>query len=329
MEEIIFPNQIRMFRRVRGKPMKKLAEVLGLSLSAISKIEKGYRRIDEQQLDVISKFLDCPKEAIFVSETSSQPEVIKAWKHEQDRRNHINEGGGLKTLGAGLRYIRGQKKLTLNNVARGAKMTLSVYHRIEMGQREVDEKTFRDIARALGFSETDLQLKIYELDMSGALEELKQNEGKSGIYVSKGGYNDLPVSRFMLRGADDKEKTISLYGVPGKDGMIFVDKNASMGSMVCPSTLSYDEDMYGIYLMSEALGSTLPYRSVLVVSPATAPKVGDIAVWPQKEGQMRLVSVMQDKKGKLFTVAQNPTITTEITEPDLNAMQKIVLIAMP
>ena len=50
MEEIIFPNQIRMIRRTRGKTMKELASVLGVSLSAISKIEKGYRRIDEDQL---------------------------------------------------------------------------------------------------------------------------------------------------------------------------------------------------------------------------------------------------------------------------------------
>jgi len=53
MEEIIFPNQIRMIRRTRGKTMKELASVLGVSLSAISKIEKGYRRIDEEQLQKI------------------------------------------------------------------------------------------------------------------------------------------------------------------------------------------------------------------------------------------------------------------------------------
>lgn len=329
MEEIIFPNQIRMFRRVRGKPMKKLAEALGLSLSAISKIEKGYRRIDEEQLEIVSKFLDCPKEAIFVSEQSSQPEVIKAWKNEQDRRSNINEGGGLKTLGAGLRYIRGQKKLTLNNVARGAKMTLSVYHRIEMGQREVDEKTFRDIARALGFSETDLQLKIYELDMSGALEELKQAEGKSGLYVSKGGYNDLPVSRFMLRSADAKEQTVSIYGLPGQDGMILIDKNAPMGSMVCPSTLSYDPDLYGVSLISDMLGAVLPYRSVLVASPARKPGVGDIAVWPQAGGMIKLVHITQDKTGKTFAVCHNPEKTEEVTSAALEKMHKIVLIAMP
>ena len=329
MEEIIFPNQIRMFRRVRGKPMKKLAEALGLRLSAISKIEKGYRRIDEHQLEIISKFLDCPKESIFVSEQSSQPEVIKAWKHEQDRRSNINEGGGLKTLGAGLRYIRGQKKLTLNNVARGAKMTLSVYHRIEMGQREVDEKTFRDIARALGFSEEELQLKIYELDMSGALEELKQAEGKTGLYVSKGGYNDLPVSRFMLRSADAKEQTVSIYGLPGPDGTILIDKNAPMGSMVCPSTLSYDPDLYAISLISQTLGTVLPYRSVLVASPARTPAVGDIAVWPKENNQIRLVSIEQNKDGKMFAVSQHPQTAEEITPAELQKMQKVVLIATP
>lgn len=40
MEEIIFPNQIRMYRRLRGRSMQELADHLAVSLSAISKIEK-------------------------------------------------------------------------------------------------------------------------------------------------------------------------------------------------------------------------------------------------------------------------------------------------
>lgn len=134
MEEIIFPNQIRMFRRMRGRSMQELADFLGVSLSAISKIEKGYRRIDQEQLVRIAEFLDCPLQDIFVNEHNSQPEVVQAWRREQDRRNRVNERSGLKTLGAGLRQIRGQKNLTLAEVAENAKMTLSVYHRIEMGQ---------------------------------------------------------------------------------------------------------------------------------------------------------------------------------------------------
>ena len=113
MEEIIFPNQIRMYRRVRGRSMQELADFLGVSLSAVSKIEKGYRRIDQEQLVRIAEFLDCPLQEIFVNEASSQPDVVQAWRREQERRNRVNERCGLKMLGAGLRYIRGQKNLTL------------------------------------------------------------------------------------------------------------------------------------------------------------------------------------------------------------------------
>ena len=192
MEEIIFPNQIRMIRRTRGRTMKEIASVLGVSLSAISKIEKGYRRIDEEQLAKISAFLNCPKESVFVYEKTSQPEVLQAWEKERQRRCQINEKSGLKTLGAGFRYLRGEKMLTLQEVAKGAGMTLSVYHRIEMGQREVTEQQFAKIAHALGYSTEDLQLKIYELDMAGTLQEFKKS-GEAGIFHPKGGYNDLPL----------------------------------------------------------------------------------------------------------------------------------------
>ena len=72
MEEIIFPNQIRMYRRLRGRSMQELADHLGVSLSAISKIEKGYRRVDQEQLVRVAEFLDCPLQELFVNEQNSQ-----------------------------------------------------------------------------------------------------------------------------------------------------------------------------------------------------------------------------------------------------------------
>ena len=160
MEEIIFPNQIRMYRRLRGRSMQELADHLAVSLSAISKIEKGYRRVDQEQLVRVAEFLDCPLQDLFVNEQNSQVEVVQSWRREQERRNKINEKSGLKTLGAGLRYIRGEKMLTLQDVAKGAGLTLSVYHRIEMGQREVTEEQFKHIAHALGHTPETLQIQI-------------------------------------------------------------------------------------------------------------------------------------------------------------------------
>lgn len=329
MEEIIFPNQIRMFRRVRGIPMRELAQCLGLSLSAISKIERGYRRIDENQLKTLTTLLNCPPESIFVTETSSQPEVIKAWKTEQERRNKINSGSGLKTLGAGLRYLRGQKKLTLFKVAKGAGLTLSVYHRIEMGQREVEEPVLERIAHALGYSGTDLQLKIYELDMSGALDELKNNDMKSGVETCKGGYNDLPFSRFMMKNADSHEITVPVYGMPQSDGTLLVDKKAPVGSVICPSVLARESDLYAVRLMTDTLGKVIPQRSVLVVAPHATIQDGDIVVLPVKNDCVKLVSVSVDSNGMWSYHTADTAEDTAVSFPVLKTMQRVVYIAIP
>ena len=329
MEEIIFPNQIRMFRRVRGVSMKKLADHLGMSLSAISKIERGYRRIDETQLKRLTDLLNCPAEAIFVTEKSSQPEVIKAWKTEQERRSKINAGSGLKTLGAGLRYLRGQKKLTLFKVAKGAGLTLSVYHRIEMGQREVEEDVLERIAHAIGYSGTDLQLKIYDLDMSGALDELKNNDLKTGIETSKGGYNDLPVSRFMMKNADSQEITIQVFGMPQEDGTLLIDKTRPVGSVICPSTLAKETDLYGVRLLTKTLGDIIPQRSILVVAPHAKILDGDIVVEPLENNRIRLVSVGVRTDGTWFSRTAQSNSTKTISFDTLKKMHRVVYIAIP
>jgi len=329
MEEIIFPNQIRMFRRVRGVSMKKLADHLKMSLSAISKIERGYRRIDENQLKSLTELLNCPPEAIFVTEESSQPEVIKAWKTEQERRSKINAGSGLKTLGAGLRYLRGQKKLTLFQVAKGAGLTLSVYHRIEMGQREVEEKTLERIAHALGYSGADLQLKIYELDMAGTLDELKNSDFKSGLETSKGGYNDLPVSRFMMKNADSQEVTVQIYGMPQKDGSLVLDKKQPVGSVICPSTLSKEIDLYAVRLMTKSLGDFIPQRSILVIAPHAKVLDGDIVAVPVSEQKIKLVSVGVHTDGTWFYRTAESKAEVPVSFDVLKTMQRVVYIAIP
>ena len=98
---------------------------------------------------------------------------------EQERRNKINEKSGLKTLGAGLRQIRNEKNLTLIEVAESADMTLSVYHRIEMGQREVSDKEFKNIAKAINMAPEELKEQIKALEDKGMLEEIIQrNDAK-------------------------------------------------------------------------------------------------------------------------------------------------------
>ena len=82
-EEIIFPNNIRTIRLNNGMKMTELARKTGLSLSAVSKIEKGVRRLNQKQLLNICNILGCKLSDIFIKESDA---VADKWQTEIKRR---------------------------------------------------------------------------------------------------------------------------------------------------------------------------------------------------------------------------------------------------
>lgn len=323
MEEIIFPNQIRMYRRLRGRSMQELADHLGVSLSAISKIEKGYRRVDQEQLVRVAEFLDCPLQDLFVNEQNSQQEIVQAWRREQERRNKINEKTGLKTLGAGLRQIRNEKNLTLIEVAESSDMTLSVYHRIEMGQREVSDKEFKNIAKALGISAEELKDEIKRLDEKGMLEEIIQrNDAKYKLLSNPRG----AIASFSTPAPDGMK--ISVYGVTGRDGNVIIDFDEEVKKAPRPSQLYNKKDAYAVNLCTRRLGSLLPTRSVLFVDPQEAVSVGDIVVYYANESEAKILSLREDDNGQLYGIRWNPEERINLSNDDMLRVHKVVFISL-
>lgn len=323
MEEIIFPNQIRMYRRLRGRSMQELADHLNVSLSAISKIEKGYRRVDQEQLVRVAEFLDCPLQDLFVNEQNSQEEIVQAWRREQERRNKINEKTGLKTLGAGLRQIRNDKNLTLIEVAESADMTLSVYHRIEMGQREVSDKELKNISKALQMPLDELKKEIKSLDDKGMLEEIIQrNDAKYKLLSNPRG----AIASFGSSMQDNSR--ISVYGTAGKNGNIIIDLDEEIKKVFRPAQLNNKKDAYAVNLSTRRLGSLLPTRSILYVNPQEVVSVGDIAVYYVSEKEAMIVSIREDDQGMLYGIRWNPEEKVELNNNDLQKVHKVVFISL-
>ena len=323
MEEIIFPNQIRMYRRLRGKSMQELADHLSVSLSAISKIEKGYRRVDQEQLIRVAEFLDCPLQDLFVNEQNSQQEIVQAWRKEQERRNNINERTGLKTLGAGLRQIRNEKNLTLIEVAESSDMTLSVYHRIEMGQREVSDKEFDNMAKALRISPEDLKVEIKALDQKGMLEEIIQKNNAKYKLLS------TPRGAIASFGSSNTENAkISVYGVAGKNGDIVIDFNEEIKKVARPTSLHNNKDTYALNLCTRRLGTLLPTRSILFIDPKDVVSVGDLAVYFISENEAKVISIRENENGELFGIQWNPDEKIILSNDDLAKIHKVVFISL-
>lgn len=323
MEEIIFPNQIRMYRRLRGRSMQELADHLSVSLSAISKIEKGYRRVDQEQLVRVAEFLDCPLQELFVNEQNSQQEIVLAWRREQERRNKINEKSGLKTLGAGLRQIRNEKNLTLIEVAESADMTLSVYHRIEMGQREVSDKEMKNIAKALKMPVDELKNQIKELDANGFLEEIIQrNDAKYKLLSTPRG----AIASFA--GSLQDREQIAVFGVAGKNGNVVIDPEEEIKKIDCPLSLQNKKDAYAVNLCTRRLGNLLSARSVLFVDPQEPVSVGDIAVYYIDDMEAKIISIREDESGQLYGVRWNPDEKMILTNDDLQKTHRVVFISL-
>ncbi len=331
MEEIIFPNQIRTFRRLKGIGMQQLADFLGVSLSAVSKIEKGYRRVDQDQLIKLSQYLDCPVQEIFVNENTANPDVLQMWKKEQERRSKINEGGGLRILGAGLRYIRTKKNLTLVEVADAFGMTLSVYHRIEMGQREADQEEFERIARTLGYSSVELQKEIYQLHRSGHLKEFMPHSEAKFKAGPKGG---IPGQEYRFDNYRSDKNTISIkiYGIEeeGKDNYLTINFENVLGTCFCPATY-VTANTYAIALNDDtSYKSVVPAKSLLITDPSKKVLVGELAVFYKSEDEAIIVLLEEEVDGKLFGQlwGSNKKISMNIDDME-DALHKIVQIIMP
>ena len=323
MEEIVFPNQIRIQRKMHGVSMQDLADKLNISLSAISKIEKGYRRLNQEQLISVAEILDCSLQDLYVNEQNSQHEVVIAWKKEQERRQEINKSSGLKVLGAALRYIRNDKSLTLIEVAERADMTLSVYHRIEMGQREVSDKEYKNIASALSMELDTLKAEIKKLDEGGALEEIiNHNDTK---------YKVNNMSRMIAEQSsfiDIDTLKVPVFGISGIDGTIIIDKTSYSKEATKPANLFEKRDVYGVSLCSRRLGSILSNRAVMFVAPSEVASVGDIALYYKSEQEAYVVSVREDEKGQLYGLMWNPEERIYFSNDDFNKIHKVVDIAL-
>jgi len=322
MEEIIFPNQIRMHRRIHGMPMQELADHLGVSLSAVSKIEKGYRRLNQEQLIQVAELLDCSLQDLYVNEQNSQQEVVQAWKREQERRSKINQSAGLKTLGAGLRHIRTNKGLTLIEVSEHADMTLSVYHRIEMGQREVSDKEYKNIAKALSMTVDQLKSAIQKLDADGQLEDIIEHNDTRYKVLNNARYANLGVS--SVDSNDDI--LVPLYGVGNAEGNIIVSRSGNFKEVTCPNILRGKQDIYAVNLCTRRLGSLLSSRSVLFIDPSEVVSAGDIALFYINETETKLLSIREDENGQLYGLRWNPEERINFNNEDLTKIHKVAVI---
>lgn len=331
-EEIIFPNNIRNIRLANGMKMTELARRAGLSLSAVSKIEKGVRRLNQKQLLNICNILGCKLSDIFIKESD---DVADQWQSEIKRRMSDNENSGLKVFGSGLRKIRQQTGKTIAQAAKDAGMTLSVYHKIEVGQREIYQNEIEPLAKSFALGAEELFDKIANLYKSGALNKQisKVKERVKSVLVPGN-----PVSGMDMHGGlygaklydSARKKLVPVFGTPAGKAIAFKKSDKTM--IVAPMTLEGRAEIYAVMPNSKRLGGFVPEKSYVFADASIPAKPGDLAVAIDADFNSLdddttinayIVSVRQDSKGKVYGQMSSPD--EKIT---LQTMHKVVMIVM-
>lgn len=307
-EEIIFPNNIRNIRLANGMKMTELARQANLSLSAVSKIEKGVRRLNQKQLLNICNILGCKLSDIFIKESD---EVADQWQSEIKRRLNDNEDSGLKVFGSGLRKIRQQSGKTIAQAAKDAGMTLSVYHKIEVGQREIYQNEIEPLAKSFAYTAETLFDKIATLYKSGELNKQinKVKERVKSVLVPGNPMSGIDHS--SLYGAklydSARKKLVPVFGVPSGRAIAFKKSDKTM--IVAPMPLEGHKGIYAVRPNSKRLGGYIPEHAYVFADADTSASVGDLAVCIDADfntldsndtATAQIVSVRSDSRGKVY-----------------------------
>ena len=331
-EEIIFPNNIRNIRLASGMKMTELARRAGLSLSAVSKIEKGVRRLNQKQLLNICNILGCKLSDIFIKESD---EVAQQWQTEIKRRLNDNEDGGLKIFGSGLRKIRQQTGKTIAQAAKEAGMTLSVYHKIEVGQREIYETEIEPLAKSFALGVEDMFGKIANMYKSGELnKQINKVKERVKSVLEPGN----PLSGIDMHGGlygaklydSARKKLVPVFGTPAGKAIVFKKSDKTM--IVAPMSLEGRNGIYAVMPNTKRLGGFIPEKSYVFADVDAPVLPGDMAICIDADFatfdsdttvSAQIVNVRQDSKGKIYgqIVAPDEKITTQ-------TMHKVVMIVM-
>ncbi|MFQ6778147.1 MAG: helix-turn-helix domain-containing protein [Alphaproteobacteria bacterium] len=331
-EEIIFPNNIRNIRLASGMKMTELARKTGLSLSAVSKIEKGVRRLNQKQLLNICNILGCKLSDIFIKESDA---VANQWQNEIKRRLHDNENSGLKVFGSGLRKIRQNSGKTIAQAAKDAGMTLSVYHKIEIGQREIYKNEIEPLAKSFAMNAESLFNKIADLykagDLNKQINKVKERVKSVLVPVNPLSTIDMHDGLYGAKLYDSaRKKLVPVFGTPSGSEILFKKNDKTM--IVAPTNLQNRKGIYAVVPNSKRSGGFIPEKSYVFADAEKQAQVGDIAVCinsefdkltPDDTTTAQIVSVRKDSKGNVYGYVSSPE------EKIFNkTMHKIVMIVM-
>jgi transcriptional regulator with XRE-family HTH domain len=287
-------------------------------VSTVSKIESGERRLSNLQIADFAEILGCPPESIPVVTGRDKPDEVRRWQDAQQEAIQQSVDSGAAAIGYVLAQLRKKFGKTMQQVADAIGVTISVYHRIEMASRMVQEGEIRALATFYEMPETKL-IKLFERRTRENREQLKNGVPpeellprfprsllKEDAKWGQIGALERYAMRRSLRVVASGRRNLPLP-VHGEtrlneaDGAraFVLDRESSIDQLRVEDLFPPREDCFLVRNYSNRLGFLMRVGALAFVDPAATVGVGDIVIFVRRDKTADAAVVIGDGMGAM------------------------------
>jgi transcriptional regulator with XRE-family HTH domain len=319
-----------------------------LVVSTVSKIENGERRLSNLQIANFAEILGCRPENIPVVTGRDNPGDVRRWQDAQQVAIQQSVESGAAAIGYVLAQLRKKKGKTMQQVADAIGVTISVYHRIEMASRMVQEHEIKALAELYDMPETKL-IKLFErrtrenreqLENGVPPEELLPRFPRS-LLKEDAKWGQLgALERYAMRrslrvvATGRRNLPLPVYGETRlgetEGGRAFViDRDSSIDQMRTDELFQSREDCFLVRNYSNRLGALMRAGALAFVDPAATVANGDIVFFVRRDRTADAAIVVGDGIGALRLKMFAPEEELAMNDPNIAAIYRVGGVIFP
>jgi transcriptional regulator with XRE-family HTH domain len=332
--EIVFPNNIKGLRARKRLTQAQLGRLMDppLSESTISKIESGERRLTNLQLAKLASILDCRAEEIPVVTGRDPPAAVRNWETAQQDAVRRSIESGAAATGYVLAQLRKRSGKTMQQVATAIGMTLSVYHRVEMASRVIQQDEIAAVAAFYGLTSETL-IALFERRAQENRKQLEEGVPPERLlprtprallkedrqWGQLGALERYAIRRRIRRVRSAKTSpALPVYGKIsiGSNGVraFTLTPDVAVGPLPIDELLPAEEGSFVVRNFSTRLGFMLRPGSLACVDPKIPVAAGDLAFFVRRDGTADAALVIGDGMTPLRLKMYNPEEEIAIDE---------------
>jgi transcriptional regulator with XRE-family HTH domain len=348
--EIVFPNNIKVFRLDKGLTQSGLGLLLNppMVVSTVSKIENGERRLSNLQIANFAEILGCQPESIPVVTGRDKPDHVRHWQDAQQVAIQQSVDSGAAAVGYVLAQLRKKNGKTMQQVADAIGVTISVYHRIEMASRMVQDGEIKALATLYDMPEAKL-IKLFERRTRENREQLENGVPpeellprfprsllKEDAKWGQLGALERYAMRRSLRVVSSGRRNLPLpvHGETrlneNEGGRAFViDRGSSIDQIRSDELFQVREDSFLVRNYSNRLGFLMRAGALAFIDPSATAGVGDIVFFVRRDRSADAAVVVGDGIGPMRLKMFMPEEELATDNPNIVAIYRVAGVIFP